>query len=82
MRSAVWQRPVAHKKDGIIKFFKGGEPLGVDIEYNHHTVEGGTSAGHGLPIQRRVNDDVAVIVFPRNHGPKPTAPNLIPAARI
>ncbi len=48
---------VAYKKDKIIDYFGNGEKFGVKINYSHHTVEGGTSEGFRLAIQRHITDD-------------------------
>ncbi|MGO9645332.1 MAG: NDP-sugar synthase [Candidatus Bathyarchaeia archaeon] len=49
---------VAYKKRKIMEYFKDGEKFDVEIKYSTHTVEGGTSEGFKLAIQRHVRDEV------------------------
>ena len=48
---------VAYRKEKIIDYFGDGERFGITIRYSIHTVEGGTSEGFRLAIQRHVKDD-------------------------
>jgi NDP-sugar pyrophosphorylase family protein len=48
---------VAYLKQKIINYFGDGSRYGVHIKYSVHTVEGGTSEGFRLAIQRHVKDD-------------------------
>jgi len=48
---------VAYKKRSIMRHFKVGNRLGVDIKYSAHTVDGGTCEGFRLAIERHVTDD-------------------------
>ena len=48
---------VAYRKEKIIDYFRDGERFGITIRYSTHTVEGGTSEGFRLAIQRHVKDD-------------------------
>lgn len=47
---------VAYKKEIITDYFGDGKRLGVEISYSEHTVEGGTSEGFRLAIERHVPD--------------------------
>jgi NDP-sugar pyrophosphorylase family protein len=49
---------VAYKKDRVMDYFGNGKPFGVKIDYSNHTVEGGTSEGFRLAIERHVDDDI------------------------
>ena len=48
---------VAYRKDRIIQYFGDGEPVGLEIKYSTHTIEGGTAEGLRLAIKRHVNDE-------------------------
>jgi len=48
---------VAYLKQKIIDYFGDGSRYGVHIKYSIHTVEGGTSEGFRLAIQRHMKDD-------------------------
>jgi len=48
---------VAYKKEKVMDYFGNGSKLGVDIKYSVHSVEGGTSEGFRLAIERHVADD-------------------------
>jgi mannose-1-phosphate guanylyltransferase len=70
---------VAYKKEKIKDYFGNGERFGVNIRYSNHTVEGGTSEGFRLAIERHVEDstflamngdelvDLNVSSFARHH---------------
>ena len=47
---------VAYRKEKIMDYFGDGARFGVTIRYSNHTVEGGTSEGFRLAIQRHVSD--------------------------
>jgi NDP-sugar pyrophosphorylase family protein len=47
---------VAYKKEKIIDYFGDGAGFDVKIRYSQHTVEGGTSEGFKLAIERHVDD--------------------------
>jgi mannose-1-phosphate guanylyltransferase len=47
---------VAYKKEKVIDYFRDGAALDVKIRYSQHTVEGGTSEGFKLAIERHVKD--------------------------
>jgi NDP-sugar pyrophosphorylase family protein len=49
---------VAYKKEKIVRYFGDGGRFGVTIKYSNHTVEGGTSQGFRLAIERHVRDEV------------------------
>jgi NDP-sugar pyrophosphorylase family protein len=49
---------VAYKNEKIIDYFGSGKDFGVKIKYSVHTVEGGTSEGFRLAIERHVKDNV------------------------
>ena len=51
---------VAYRKEKITDYFGNGDRFGVRIEYSNHTVEGGTSQGFRLAIERYVNDETFV----------------------
>ncbi len=48
---------VAYLKQKIIDYFGDGSRYGVHIKYSVHTVEGGTSEGFRLAIQRHIEDE-------------------------
>ncbi len=48
---------VAYLKQKIIDYFGDGSRYGVHIKYSVHTVEGGTSEGFRLAIQRHIKDE-------------------------
>jgi NDP-sugar pyrophosphorylase family protein len=48
---------VAYLKQKIIDYFGDGSQCGVHIKYSVHTVEGGTSEGFRLAIQRHIKDE-------------------------
>jgi NDP-sugar pyrophosphorylase family protein len=48
---------VAYKSESIIKYLNK-HPLGLEIEYSEHTVEGGTAEGFRLAVERHVKDSV------------------------
>jgi len=48
---------VAYLKQKIIDYFGDGSRYGVHIKYSVHTVEGGTSEGFRLAIQRHMKDE-------------------------
>lgn len=48
---------VAYQKNVIIDYFKNGKSFDVDITYSVHSVEGGTSEGFRLAIDRFVNEN-------------------------
>jgi NDP-sugar pyrophosphorylase family protein len=47
---------VAYRKEKIMDYFGDGGRFGVTIRYSNHTVEGGTSEGFRLAIQRHISD--------------------------
>jgi len=47
---------VAYRKEIVIDYVKGN-PLGLNIDFSEHTVEGGTAEGFKLAIQRYVGDE-------------------------
>jgi mannose-1-phosphate guanylyltransferase len=47
---------VAYKKERIMDYFGDGTAFDVKIRYSQHTVEGGTSEGFKLAIERHVDD--------------------------
>lgn len=49
---------VAYKKDRVTEYFGNGKRFGAQIEYSNHSVEGGTSEGFRLAIERHVDDDI------------------------
>lgn len=51
---------VAYGKEKIIDYFGDGKRFGVAMRYSNHTVEGGTSEGFRLAIERHVDDDTFV----------------------
>lgn len=48
---------VAYRKEKIMDHFGDGGRFGLAIKYSTHTIEGGTSEGFRLAIQRHVKDD-------------------------
>lgn len=49
---------VAYKKEKIMDYFEDGNRFGLNIKYSIHTLEGGTSEGFRLAIERDVKDKV------------------------
>lgn len=49
---------VAYRKEKIMDYFGDGKRFGVTISYSSHTVEGGTSQGFRLAIERYVCDEL------------------------
>lgn len=47
---------VAYRKEAIINYIKEN-PMGIDVDFSEHTVEGETGEGFRLAIQRYVNDE-------------------------
>ena len=48
---------VAYQKEQIIDYVGEGRRHGMNLQYSHHTVEGGTAQGFRLAIERYVDDD-------------------------
>ena len=48
---------VAYKKEKIMDYFGDGTRFHIKIRYSQHTVEGGTSEGFKLAIERHVDDE-------------------------
>ncbi len=48
---------VAYLKQRITDYFGDGSKFGVNIRYSVHTVEGGTSEGFRMAIERHIEDD-------------------------
>jgi NDP-sugar pyrophosphorylase family protein len=51
---------VAHKKETIMRYFRDGSKLGVQIKYSVHSIEGETGEGFRLAVSRYVDDDLFV----------------------
>lgn len=49
---------VAYKKEMVREYIGNLDLKGVEFEFSEHTVEGGTSEGFRLAIERHVRDDV------------------------
>jgi len=49
---------VAYHKEKVIEYFRDGTAFDVKISYSQHTVEGGTSEGFKLAIERHVDDQM------------------------
>ena len=47
---------VAYRKEMIMDYIKKN-PLGININFSEHTIEGGTAEGFKLAIQRYINDE-------------------------
>jgi NDP-sugar pyrophosphorylase family protein len=47
---------VAYRKESVINFMLGN-PVGIDVDFSEHTVEGGTGEGFRLAIERYVDDE-------------------------
>jgi NDP-sugar pyrophosphorylase family protein len=49
---------VAYRKEKVMDYFRDGTAFDVKIRYSEHTVEGGTSEGFKLAIERHVDDQM------------------------